>query len=162
MCGGEIWHTYKDEHSRGDHACLQIIPEHFVLQSTTTIVKERCSTAVGCADLVQNNQDNYYHFLVEGVGKLLLFRKSLPTARQLYTQIIPLLGLSSDRFIYYNHEPRTKTLNFKRLFVIDYEGATDFNDTWSVYQPPRHALQLLAATLNPTKRNGYHNKKSRK
>ena len=155
---------YKDSPSclmfSGDHACLQIIQdEHFVLQSTATIVEQRCSTTVGCADLVQNNQGNYYHFLIEGVGKLLLFRKSLPeevyyvvpeTARQLYAQIIPLLGLSSDRFIYYNHEPRSKRLNFKRLFVMDYEGATDFNDTWSVYQPPRHALQLLAATIIST------------
>jgi hypothetical protein len=105
---------------------------------------------------MQVNHGNYYHFLIEGIGKLLLFNRNLPddipllvseAARKHYAQMIEMLGVPESRLVWYNNERRDRRLYLPKVWLIDYRAIGDFNDTWSIYQPPRSVLRLLASTL---------------
>lgn len=142
-----------------------IADENFILQSTKTKSLSECNSGLGCADLVQVNNGNYYHFLIEGVGKMLLFQKNLPfigdttdeitylvpeVARNHYKQILDLVGVKESQLYWYSSESRERRLSLSRLWVLDYKipyPISQWNDTWSIYQPPRSTLKLIANTF---------------
>eukprot|EP01105_Mastigella_eilhardi_P024675 TRINITY_DN6476_c0_g1_i3.p1 TRINITY_DN6476_c0_g1~~TRINITY_DN6476_c0_g1_i3.p1 ORF type:complete len:428 (+),score=90.26 TRINITY_DN6476_c0_g1_i3:125-1408(+) len=109
---------------------------------------------VATGTIISQTHNNYYHFLIEGMSRLvLLLRHSSPQVRVLVpeenrftAELVSLFDLE-DRLLVYR--PELGRYQFDMLYYPDWERVdaprTDYYqyDPWAAYQPSRFALRLL-------------------